>query len=106
MRPLAPYAGYDPTERQFYHLSHLERKESFLRRFGRRQQEIDAARALVLKSEGMTWRAIGQLLAFETGRSVVYNADSVKQAADRITRKANDNASTRLDTDGARQGAG
>ena len=42
--------------------------------------QIDVQKAIALHDKGLTWKAIGELLAAEKGRSMPYQAQSVMRA--------------------------
>ncbi len=46
--------------------------------------EIDAKAAIALREYGITWRAIGKILAADMGRPVVFDARSVAFAVVRF----------------------
>lgn len=80
MRVLVPYAGYDPTEDQFgSSRRYVASSQNFaIARLCRKRIDIGCARKL--RTAGLDYRAIGQLLARQQGRATPYAARSVYRA--------------------------
>lgn len=86
---LAPYAGYDPRENDFFGIEPAplhdwerpKRRNPFSGRAG-----IDVKRARQLKAEGLSWGRIGEILASEDRREAKYLGASVYAAVYRERR--------------------
>ena len=79
------YAGYDPDENDFRGVDPAPLHASDLRAPGKTR--INIQRALALKSEGLCWRRIGEILATEENRPMKYTADGVSGAVYRMRQK-------------------
>lgn len=80
---LIPYAGFDPGENDFIGINPapLHERERRKRRNARSgRQAINVRRAAELKSQGLSWDRIGQILAAEDRREVSYLGCSVAGA--------------------------
>ena len=79
------YAGYDPNEDNFDGIEPAPLHDEDCRPPGK--SRINIERALALKSEGLPWRRIGEILATEENRPTRYTGDGVSGAVYRTKRR-------------------